>query len=335
MKIVVDIFGGDNAPVEIVKGAVKSLEKDGFSLVLVGKKEEIENLLSAENYDKSRVEIIDARDIITNNDVPTEALRKKPESSLVKSFEILRNDAEAEGFVSAGSTGAVLTGGVLLLPRIKGINRPALAPILPRSDGGKVMLIDCGANAECKSLNLVQFAQMGTAFMKAVNGVENPVVGLLSNGTEDKKGNDLTKESFGLLKEAEINFKGNIEGRDILLGDCDVVVADGFSGNIALKASEGAALMMFDLIKKGILNGKLRAKIGYLLLKPVFKEIKKVMDYNDNGGAVLLGLKKIVIKAHGSSKAKSIAAAIWQAKQMAESGVVTKIEEALISETVQ
>ncbi len=193
-----------------------------------------------------------------------------------------------------------------------------------------VALIDCGANSDPKALNLVQFAIMGSAFMKTVHNVENPRVALLSNGTEDTKGNALSKEAFALLKESGVNFAGNIEGRDLIGGDYDVVVSDGFSGNVALKSCEGTAIGIFELIKKGIMQGGLRAKLGYLLLKPIFKSIKKKMDYNENGGAVLLGLKKIVIKSHGSSKAKSICASILQAKQMAESGVVEKIEEAII-----
>lgn len=328
MKIVVDAYGGDKAPYEILKGAALALNTaDGFELVLVGKQQEIEGIMTEFEFDKSRFSIVDADDVITNDDSPTEALRQKPNSSLVRCFDTLNSDDNAKAFVSAGSTGAVLTGAVLLLKRIKGIMRPALAPVLPVINGdGQTVLIDCGANSDPKPLNIVQFAKMGTAFMKAVYNVENPRVGLLSNGTEDKKGNELTKETFPLLQQADINFKGNIEGRDILSGNYDVVVADGFSGNVALKSCEGTALGMFKLIKDGIISGGLRAKLGYLLLKPVFKAVKQKMDYNDNGGAVLLGLKKIVIKSHGSSKAKSICASILQAKQMVESGVIEKIE---------
>ncbi|MDD4316340.1 MAG: phosphate acyltransferase PlsX [Clostridia bacterium] len=328
MKIVIDAYGGDNAPYEIIKGAALALNKaEGFELVLVGKRDAIEKSLTEFQCDTDRLSIVDASDVITNDDVPTEALRQKTDSSLVRSFDYLNGDEEAKAFVSAGSTGAVLTGAVLLLKRIKGIMRPGLAPLLPVMDGdGQVLLIDCGANSDPKALNLAQFAKMGAAFMKAVYNVKNPRVGLLSNGTEDKKGNELNKEAFPLLKDSALNFIGNIEGRDILSGVCDVVVADGFSGNVALKACEGTALGMFKLIKDGIMAGGLRAKLGYLLLKPVFKAVKKKMDYNDNGGAVLLGLKKIVIKSHGSSKAKSICASILQAKQMVESNVIEKIE---------
>lgn len=332
MKIVIDAFGGDNAPEEIVKGAVAAVNSEsGFTAVLVGKADVINSLLKEAEYDKTRIEVINASDVITNDDIPTDAIRKKRDSSLVKCFDIINSDEEAAAFVSAGSTGAVLTGAVLLLSRIKGINRPALAPLLPKIAGeGQVLLVDCGANAECKPLNLLQFGVMGSSFMNAVFGVKAPKVGLLSNGTEDKKGDELHKAAFELLKENEnINFAGNIEGRDIISGEYDVVVADGFSGNIALKACEGTAIGMFDLIKKGIMEGGLRAKLGYLLLKPALKGIKKKMDYNDNGGAVMLGLNKIVIKSHGSSKAKSICASILQAKQLHESNFIEKIKAAM------
>jgi glycerol-3-phosphate acyltransferase PlsX len=229
--------------------------------------------------------------------------------------------------VSAGSTGAVLTGGVLLLKRIRGIQRPALSPILPTLTGGNVMLIDCGANVEPKARNLVEFAQMGAVYMQKVYNIDNPRIALLSNGTEDSKGNTLNKEVFPLLKESQLNFIGNMEAREILSGDYDVVVADGFSGNIALKACEGTALSMFSLIKKGIMSGSLRAKLGYLLLKPVLKDIKKTLDYNDNGGAVLLGLEKVLVKSHGSSKAKAICNSILQARDLVASGVLEKLKE--------
>lgn len=331
MKIIVDAFGGDNSPEEIVKGAVQSLEKESdFEVVLVGKEDVIKSELSKYTYDTSRIVIENATDVITNNESPTEAIRKKKDSSIVVSLNYLNQNEDAKAFVSAGSTGAVLTGAVLLLKRIRNINRPALCPILPTVNKDKqVALIDCGANTEPKALNLVQFGIMGSAFAKCVLNVENPKIGLLSNGTEDEKGSALNKETFPLLKEANINFVGNIEARDILSGDVDVVVADGFSGNIALKACEGTALTMFSLIKSGIMAGGLRAKLGYLLLKPVFKGIKHTMDYNDNGGAVLLGLQKVVVKSHGSSKAKAICNSILQAKNLVDSGVVENITNEL------
>ncbi|MDD3947211.1 MAG: phosphate acyltransferase PlsX [Clostridia bacterium] len=327
MKIIVDAFGGDHSPSEIIKGAVLALQTaQDFSVVLAGKEDVIKKELNALQSEPSRIEILDAPEVITNDDQPTEAVRKKRASSIVAGLRRLADDEQATAFVSAGSTGAVLTAATILIRRIPGIIRPALAPVLPTVKGGHVMLVDCGANADCKPVNLHQFAYMGSAYAKAVLGIPKPKIGLLSNGTEDKKGNELNKEVFPLLKEdTTLTFAGNIEAREILSGDYDVVVADGFSGNIALKACEGTALSMFSLIKEGIMQGGLRAKLGYLLLKPVFRGVKKVMDYNDNGGAVLLGLSKVVVKSHGSSKAKSIAASVLQAKELAEKGVVNTI----------
>lgn len=334
MKIVLDVFGGDNAPEEIVKGAVQALqENEGFNLVLVGKKDVIDNLLTEYGYQGDRVEIIDAPDVITNNDVPTEAIRRKKDSSLVVAFKTLNTDSECVALISAGSSGAVLAGGMLLVKRIKGVTRAALAPLLPTINGGFVTLVDCGANADCKPQMLVQFAHFGKAMATAYMGIQNPRIGLLSNGTEDKKGNQLNTEAFPLLKaENGINFVGNMEAREILSGDYDVVVADGFSGNIALKGCEGTALAFMTILKNSILEGGLRAKIGYLLMKPVFKKVKKTLDYNDYGGAVLVGLQKIVIKAHGSSKAKSISAAIMQAVTLHNKGIVEEITKDLTTE---
>ncbi|MGN0768814.1 MAG: phosphate acyltransferase PlsX [Christensenellales bacterium] len=332
MKIVLDVYGADYSPDELIKGAIDAVnEEKGFELVLFGDKKEIEARLGAIGYKGERINVVDAPDVITNDDVPTEAVRKKTGSSLISALNYLNSDADAVGMVSAGSTGAVLTGAVLLLKRIKGVNRPALCPLLPTVAADKnVLLMDCGANVEPKPVNLVQFAVMASAYSKRILGVDNPRVGLLSNGAEDKKGNALNKETFPMLKECQsINFIGNIEGRDILSGNVDVVVCDGYSGNIALKSCEGTALSMFSMIKDGIMSGGLRAKIGYLLLKPVFKGIKKRMDYNDNGGAVLLGLEKIIVKSHGSSKAKAIKNSILQVKRLSEGKVVETIENEL------
>lgn len=329
MKIVVDAFGGDFSPEEIVKGAIEAQAKENVTITLVGKQDKIKELLSSFSCNNTeKIEIIDASEVISNEEAPTEAVMNKKDSSLVKAFDVLTSDNEAAALVSAGSTGAVLTAAVLLTKRIRGINRPALAPLLPTLKGDGVLLIDCGANIDCKPQNLYQFALMGEAFMREVVKVNEPKIGLLSNGTEDKKGNELNKETFPLLKNLK-NFKGNMEAREILSGDYDVVVSDGFAGNVALKSAEGTALTVFKLIKNEIKAGGLRAKIGAFLLLPYLKNIKKKMDYGENGGAVLLGLQKVVVKAHGSSKAESICAAILQAKHIAEAGVVSKIEEAL------
>ncbi|HPG92469.1 MAG TPA: phosphate acyltransferase PlsX, partial [Clostridia bacterium] len=250
-------------------------------------------------------------------------------SSLVMGFERLKNDPECAGMVSAGSTGAVLTGAFLKVGRIKGVMRPALAPLLPTLKEGEVLLVDCGANVDCKPQMLVQFAHMGAAYMKCVKGVKSPKIGLLSNGTEDKKGNELTKETFALLKEEkELNFCGNIEARDILSGEYDVVVTDGFYGNIALKSIEGTALMILKTLKKNIKSDAL-SMFGSLFMKKTFKKLKNTMDYNKKGGAPLIGTEKIVIKAHGSSKADSIFGAINQVIEMHEGKLIENIKNNL------
>ena len=328
MKIIVDAMGGDNAPLQIVLGAVDALNQDkNLKVVLVGDQNAIEqSLCECKEYGKNRLDIIDAKDVITNDDTPTTAIRTKKESSLVKAFDALMHDDEAGGFVSAGSTGAVLVGAYLKVGRIKGVTRPALAPVLPTLKGNGVVLCDCGANVDCKSMNLVHFAIMASAYATAMLGVKNPRVGLLNNGVEEHKGNELTQEAHKLLAKTEgINFLGNCEARDILSGDFDVVVSDGFNGNIALKSAEGTANTMLSLIKEGVYSGGLRTKLGALMLKPVFAKVKKKMDYNAHGGACFLGVKKVVVKSHGASKAKSVTASILQAKSLAESKICDKI----------
>ncbi len=331
MKVVLDVYGGDNAPFSVLDGAILATnERSDLQIVLVGKQDVIENYLKEKNCDMTRFEIVNAPSVITNDDSPTVAIKTKKDSSIVTAIDYLNNHDDAKAFVSAGSTGAVLTASVILLRRIKGINRPGLSPLLPTVTGGKVLLIDCGANAEPKSLNLYQFAKMGVAYMENVLGIKSPRVAILANGTEDKKGTTLTKEAFELIKaDTSVNFLGNMEARDLLSGNYDVVVSDGFTGNAALKSAEGTALALFSLIKQNIMAGGLRAKLGYLLLKPALKKVKKTMDYNDQGGAVLLGLKKIVVKAHGSSKDKAISAALIQAADLVMSGVIEKIESSL------
>ncbi len=330
IKIVVDAMGGDNAPQEIVKGALAALEQDkALKVVLTGDEGKIKNSLSGQKYDASRLEIVHCTEVITNDDAPTVAIRQKKDSSLVVALKILKEDEEAKGFVSAGSTGAVLTGALLRVGRIRGISRPAVCPALPTAKGGKVLIIDAGANAECKPVNLAHFAIMGTAYAKAA-GVENPRVGLVTNGTEDHKGDPLHQESYKLLKTLkDINFVGNVEGRDIMSGDIDVAVCDGFSGNIALKTAEGTALAVMSVIKQNI-KASFRAKLGYaLFMGGAFKKIKKVLDYSKYGGAVLLGIEKVVVKSHGSSKAESVCASILQARDAAASSLTERIKTML------
>lgn len=327
MKIIVDAMGGDYSPTETVLGAVDALnEKDSLRVVLCGDRAQIENVLKGQVYDAGRLEILHASDVVTNSDVPTAAIKTKKDSSLVKGLDLLASDDDAAAFVSAGSTGAVLVGAYMKAGRIKGVSRPALAPALPTVKGKPVILCDCGANVDCKPVNLLHFAIMASAFSCALTGNVKPVVGLLSNGAEDKKGNALNQEAFALLKESPyIDFRGNCEARDLLSGDFDVVVADGFNGNIALKSAEGTAGAIFSILMEGIENGGLRAKLGALMLKPVLKSVKTKMDYNSQGGACFLGLNKVVVKAHGASKRKSVCASILQARKLAKSGIVEKI----------
>lgn len=330
MKIILDGFGGDNAPEEAIKGAVDALKADGrLKIVVTGDKEKIEEILKRENADLSRIEIIDAKEVITNDESPTMAVKLKKDSSLVRGLDRMNAD-DADAFVSAGSTGAVLTGAFMKIGRIKGISRPALAPVLPTLKGNGVVLCDCGANVDCKPVQIRHFAVMGKAYAEAMLGVKDARVGLLSNGAEDKKGNELNREAFALLKEDEdLNFIGNCEARDILSGDFDVVAADGFNGNIALKSAEGTANAIFSILMDKINEGGLKAKLGALLLKPALKEVKRKMDYNSAGGACFLGLNKVVVKAHGSSKRKAFCAAILQASSLAESDLCNKIKDGI------
>ena len=331
-KILIDAFGGDNAPEEIVKGAVAALQKEsGFTIGLTGKSEEIEKILSGLRYDKNRVEVIEAPTVITCEEEPTLAVRQKPDSSMCVAFRLLKEDA-ADAFVSAGSSGALLVGSTLKVGRIKGVNRPALCPVLPTvREGKKVLLLDAGAKADCKAINLVQFAVMGAVYARVALGVEKPKVALLSNGTEEKKGNQLNHEAYPYLKQlSNGEFIGNIEAREIMSGVCDVVVTDGFSGNVALKSMEGSMKGMFSMMKEEIFS-TLRGKIGALLLKKSFYRLKKTLDYNRYGGAVFLGVDKVVIKAHGSSKAESIENAVLQAAAAVRAETVPAIRKELLS----
>ncbi len=329
IKIVVDAMGGDNAPVEIVKGALDALkQREGFKIVLTGNEDLVARELSKYRYDASRVEVVDCREVITNDDVPTSAVRSKRDSSLVVGLKLLREDGDVGGFVSAGSTGAVLAGGIMYIGRIKGVERPALCPGLPNVRGTRTLLCDCGANAECKPRYLQQFAVMATAYAKAAYNMEAPRVGLLTNGTEEHKGDTLHQEAHALLKETEgIHFVGNVEGRDVMFGDVDVVVSDGFSGNIALKACEGCGKTIATILKREFSTpaGKLR----YLFARKAMKGLKNILDYAGLGGSVFLGLNKVVVKAHGSSKAKSIAPAVLQALDAYRGDLVRRIAQLL------
>ncbi|MBQ4557907.1 MAG: phosphate acyltransferase PlsX [Clostridia bacterium] len=336
IKVVVDVFGGDHSPEEIMKGCALALvDNEELNLALVGNKEKIQEQISLNNIDSARIEIIEANEVISNDEAPTVAIRTKKDSTIVKGFEALRQREDLAGFVSAGSTGAVLTGAFLKLGRASGVSRPALCPLLPTVNGGKVGIVDCGANVDCKPVNLVHFALMGVAYLKAVLGVENPRVALLSVGVEDHKGNELTKEVFAKLKEmSEINFVGNIEARDLLSGEFDLVVCDGFAGNVLLKSTEGAVMSLLSIMKASI-KSHFASKMGALLMKKTFKELKATMDFNSHGGSVLLGCKKTVVKCHGASKAYSIKCGIEQVVAAYRANICGIIEESVKGVEVQ
>ena len=330
IKILVDAMGGDNAPAAPVEGAVKALEADkDIYLILAGKQEVIEAELSKFSYDKSRLEIMDCRDVIDMNDIPTEAIRKK-ESSLVKAFRALKSEDEIAALVTAGSTGATIAAGQLLLGRIRGVKRPALCPAIPNIRGGYTLLCDCGANAECKPSMLCQFAVLASAYAAAGFGIQNARVGLVNNGTEEHKGDPLHQQTYQLLKKMDVINFGGIEGRDIMLGDCDVAVSDGFSGNIALKSMEGCGKLILSVLKKEA-TSSLSSKIGSLFLMKAFKRMRAQLDFEAVGGALLLGVKKVVIKSHGSSKARTITAAVQNAAAIYRGNLIGKIEEMLAS----
>ncbi len=331
MRIVVDAHGGDNAPLEIIKGccmAIKELED--ISILLVGRKNEIQDIMTENGLPSNKIEIIDAPDIITMEDEPTSVLKEKQYSSMAVAFKLLKED-KADAFVSAGNSGAVLVGATLLVKRIRGIKRAALGAVMPSTEGPYIML-DCGANVECKPEYLDQFATMGSIYMKACLGVENPRVGLLNNGAEECKGPELQKQAYQLMKNnPSINFIGNIEGRDVPLGGSDVVVADGFSGNITLKVSEGWGKLISGSLKE-MLTKNLLTKLGALLIMGEINTFRKKLDYKEYGGAPLLGISKPVIKAHGSSDAKAFKNAIRQACTFAKSDMIREIENALKAE---
>ena len=326
IKIVVDAMGGDFAPKQQVAGAVQALEKDKeLSLILVGDETQIQNELSAYKYDADRVEIVHTTETIGMEEIPTKAVKTKKDSSLVVAFRLLK-EGKADGLVSSGSTGAVLTAGVLILGRLKGVSRPALCPSIPNSRGAQTFLCDCGANLECKPINLVHFAVMASAYAEAVYGIQNPRVGLLNNGTEDHKGLLLQQEANAMLKTTEcINYAGNVEGRELMYGDIDVVVADGFTGNIAMKSVEGCGKAVSTILKREY-KRNLWTMLCAGLSNGVLKRIKSTLDYESKGGAMFLGLNKAVVKGHGNSKAYGFSVCIAQAANAVRGDMVNKMK---------
>lgn len=325
-NIGVDINGSDNGPKVIIEGALAALNLNEDIIVTIFGDEAVITEKLGKDYDKNRINIVHAPDAITNYDSPTEAVRKKKDASVVKAMEYL-SEKKIDGVVSAGSTGAVLTAATLIARRIEGVKRPALAPIMPTVKG-PMLLIDCGANNDCKPDYLEQFALMGSIYMKHLFNLENPRVALINNGAEAGKGNALTKEAYKLIEKLPINFVGNLEPRYLLEGTADVAVCDGFIGNMVLKTTEGVALTLFSIMKKEFLSNT-RSKLGAALLKPALKNIKSMLDYTEHGGAVLLGINGGVIKGHGTSDPKSIRICIEQARDFAKCGIVDEIKQDL------
>ena len=333
MILALDAMGGDNAPQAVVDGALLALQELDKDLViwLFGDEERIKTCLAGKEYPADRLVIQPAREVITCEEAPAVAVRRKKDSSMVLAAKAVADKA-ADCFLSAGSTGAVLACGTLIIRRIKDVQRPALAPLIPNLQGGHTMIIDAGANVDCKPLYLVQFAQMGSAYMELVEGVKEPAVGLLNNGEEAEKGNELTKETYPILQQLEgIRFAGNCEARELMSGDFDVVVTDGFAGNVLLKSTEGTAKAITSMLKTELM-GSLRGTIGGAIAKPAFAALKKKMDYTEVGGAPLLGVNGGVIKAHGSSNAKAFYNAIRQAQKLVKGGVTDKIAAAVQSQ---
>ena len=330
IKIVVDAFGGDRSPQANVEGAIRALnENTDIYVIFTGDENILKEELLKYKYDESRIEIVNASEVITCEDKPTEAIKVKKDSSLVKALDLLRYQEDVSAMVSAGSTGAVLAGAVIKVGRIKGVKRPAFCPILPTMNNSLVGLCDSGANVDCDPIHLCQFAVMGSLYMEKGFNIEKPRVALLNIGTEDTKGDNLRKETYPLLKEIkEINFVGNMESRDFLSGNYDLVVCDGFSGNVLLKSTEGACLEMLKLLKKTFTKN-LKNKLGALLLKKDIYAIKDYMDYNNYGGGVMLGVNKTIVKAHGSSKATSIYNCVKQAYNMEKNNLRPAIEQAM------
>ncbi|MBQ7974105.1 MAG: phosphate acyltransferase PlsX [Clostridia bacterium] len=326
MKIIIDAFGGDYCPEVPVKASIAAIKERDIEIVLTGDKEKLQSLLKEYGCSDSRISVIHAPEVIHNEEKPALAVREKKESSVVVGAKLLHS-GEGNAFVSAGSTGAVLAASLFNTGRIKGVRRPALAVVLPAADG-KTLLLDCGANTGCKVDDLVTFAVMGSIYMKCVEGVANPRVALLSNGTEEGKGDSLVQEAYSLLKSSELNFTGNVEGRDIMLGGADVVVCDGFAGNVALKSIEGTAKMISGSLKE-LLFKNMRTKLGALLLKNELSVFSRKFNYKEYGGAPLLGIKAPVIKAHGSSDVTSFLKAILQAESWVKENVNSEIGKAL------
>lgn len=326
MKIIVDAFGGDNAPLEVIKGSAMAVEQLGVEIILTGDENKIKAAAAENNISLNGISIMHTESVIDIHEEPTSIIKERSDCSMAIGLKALA-DGEGDAFVSAGSTGALVVGATFIAKRIKGIKRAALAPVMP-TDKGYMMLVDAGANVDCRPEMLVQFGIMGSCYMERVLGVKSPKVGLINVGAEDTKGREMDIEAYKMLKEAPVNFYGNLEARDIPLGECEVVVSDGFTGNVALKLYEGMG-SYFSHTLKDMLMGSFGGKLAALLIMKKVKAFKKKMDYSETGGAVLMGISKPVIKAHGSSNAKAFYNAIRQAKNCVDGDIIGEITKSL------
>lgn len=332
MKIIIDAYGGDHSPDAMVEGAIQAVKEiEDVEIIITGDKDELTKKLSEFGYTGDKIEVYHAPEAISCEESPTMAIRRKTNSSLVAGLNLLKERDDIVAMISAGSTGAVLAGGLFIVGRIAGVKRPALAPLLPTVFADKrTLLIDCGANVDCKPEYLQQFAIMGSIYVKAMCGIESPRVALMSNGVEDTKGNEQIHKTFELLKNTkEINFVGNIEGRDLFTGENDVVVCDGFTGNVAMKSAEGTLNVFKTVLKEEIKSAGLFQKLGALSLKKVFKKLSKRLNYTEVGGSPFVGLNKILIKSHGSSKANTIYSCVLQAVEIHKSNYIEKMKEGI------
>lgn len=331
VKVAVDAMGGDNAPTEIVKGAIAAVnENTNVKVFLVGQEEIVRKELSAYTYNNEQVEVVNATEVIETAEPPVMAIRRKKDSSIVKAMNLVK-EGICDAYVSAGSTGATLVGGQVIVGRIKGVERPPLAPLIP-TEKGCALLIDCGANVDARPSHLIQFAKMGSVYMEHVVGIKNPRVAIVNNGAEEEKGNALVKETFPLLKNCpDINFIGSIEARDIPTGYADVIVCEAFVGNVILKLYEGVGGTLIKMVKQGMMTS-LRSKIGALLVKPALKETLKAFDLEQYGGAPMLGLNGLIVKTHGSSKSVEIKNSILQCITFTEQNINEKIKEKITME---
>lgn len=328
MRILIDGMGGDNAPSEIVRGAIRAASEIESTIILIGKENMLKEHMSDEGINCDNIEIVNASEVISNDESPAMAVRKKKDSSIAKGMRIV-DCGEADCLISAGSTGALLAGGLFTLGRIKGVKRPAIAAFFPRINGdGSMLLLDCGANVESKPEYILQNGIMGSIFVNNIKGIDNPTVGLLNVGAEAEKGNDLHKEAYRLLNGSNLNFVGNIEARDVIFGACDVLATDGFSGNVFLKASEGTAGALTKVLKDKLMEGT-ASKLGAILAAGKLRDVKKEFDYSEEGGAPILGLTKPVLKIHGNSKAYDVYKAILKAESYVASDVTGKIKKAV------